>query len=69
MNLVLIERTFVVVLAQTFNCGHDVFTCHIVLQCLFWACEAMLDVLFCVRRGELPQTANVLSVWHGVFVH
>jgi len=69
MNLVLIERTFVVVLAWTFNCGHNVFICHMVLQCLFWAYETLLDILFRVRRGELPQTVNVLSVWNGVFAH
>jgi len=69
MNLVAIDRAFVVVLAQTFNCGHDVFACHMLLQCLLWACEALLHILFHVRRGELPQTVNILSVGNGVFVH
>jgi len=69
MNLASIERAFVVVLAQTFNCGHNVFTCHMVLQCLVRACEALLHILFRVRRGGLPQTANILSVWNGVFAH
>ena len=40
-----------------------------VLQCLFWAYEDLLDMLFCVRRGKLPQTVNILSVWNGVVVH